>query len=73
MTASSCTTKTTHKKFETQTTTNINWKFGFYISWLKKLLSKKIEWNKQEFAKKELWIVTMDFEFIFWIFHDFVF
>ncbi len=36
MTPSSSTTKTTHNFFETSTTTNINWKFGFCIRGLEK-------------------------------------
>jgi hypothetical protein len=42
MTPSSSTTKTTHKKFETRTTININWKFGFCIKGLEKNCRRKL-------------------------------
>jgi len=62
MTPSSCTTKKTHKKFETQTTTNINWKFGFYISWLEQFFVKE-NWMKQTRICKER---IVNYHYGFW-------
>jgi len=67
MTPSSCTTKTTDKKFQTRTT-NIDWKFRFYIKLIRIIFcQRKLNKTNKNLKRKNcdlsLWIMSLVFEY----------